>query len=112
MKQDSVRLKHILDAMEALEEYASEGHDLFTNDRKTRLAMTHLVQIIGEASRALSDTLKAGAPEIPWKEMGAMRNILVHEYFAADDELIWDVAIKDVPEIRQKIQAIWNNISQ
>ena len=55
----------------------------------------------------MSEELKKRTPDIPWKEMGTMRNILVHEYFAVDDDLIWDVAVKDIPKIRQRIEEIY-----
>ncbi len=112
MKTDKVRLKHILDAMEVLMEYAEEGHDLFTQDKKTRLAMIHLVQMIGQAAGSLSSGFKEKTSGIPWKEMGAMRNVLVHEYFAVDDELVWDVAIKDIPAIQGKIKTLWENLPE
>lgn len=70
MKSDNVRLRHILDAMEALIEYAAAGHDLFTRDRKTRLAMIHLVQMIGQAAGSLSPGLKEQTPDVPWRAMG------------------------------------------
>ncbi len=91
-------------------EYAAEGHDLFSRDRKTRLAMIHLVQMIGQAAGSLSPGLKGQAPEIPWREMGAMRNVLVHEYFAVDDELVWDVGSKDIPAIQGKIKTLWESL--
>ncbi|MBK8869827.1 MAG: DUF86 domain-containing protein [Elusimicrobia bacterium] len=112
MKSDKVRLKHILDAMEVLMEYAAEGHDLFTRDRKTRLAMIHLVQMIGQAAGSLSPSLKEKTLEILWKQMGVMRNVLVHEYFAVDDELVWDVAIKDILVIQGKIKTLWESLPE
>lgn len=102
----------MLDAMEALMEYTAEGHDLFTRDRKTRLAMIHLVQMIGQAAGSLSQSIKERVPDVPWKEISGMRNVLIHEYFAVDDELVWDVAQKDIPAIQGKIKALWESLSE
>ena len=68
--------------------------------------MVHQIQVIGEAARGLSEDLRAAHPEIPWSDVIAMRNILVHEYFGIDLREVWDTATNDIPLLRTQIRRI------
>jgi len=61
------------------------------------------IEIIGEAVKNLPDDLKREHPEIPWWDIAGLRDIVVHQYFGLDLGLIWDVAKKDIPELKPKI---------
>ena len=66
----------------------------------------HLIQVIGEAAAGLSDGFIAQHPEVPWRQIIATRNRVVHGYFEVDLDILWDVAIIDVPELATRILAI------
>ncbi len=68
--------------------------------------MVHHLQIIGEAARSLSETLRQSHPEVPWAQIGAMRNILVHEYFDVDLEEVWVTVERDLPSLKGTLQHI------
>ncbi len=72
----------------------------FLADRKTSLAVTHLVMMIGEASKDLLDGIAERRPEIPWKQVRDMRHRIAHEYLSVDFELVWDVATADLAPLR------------
>lgn len=84
------------------------GYDYkrFKNDYKTVDAVIRNFEIIGEASRSLNDSFKNKYPEVPWKEMYYLRNRISHEYFGVDYEIIWDVAINDLPSNKLQIDSI------
>ena len=61
------------------------------------------LEIIGEASRNISEDLKKAHPEIPWRQMTGMRNKLVHHYFGVDWEIVEDVLKNELPDLRSNI---------
>ncbi len=89
MIDDRTRLQHILEAIERIESYTKSGSETFFTNSMVQDAVVRNIQIIGEASRALSDEFKAAHPEIPWREIAGSRNMLVHEYFRVDLEIVW-----------------------
>jgi uncharacterized protein with HEPN domain len=75
-------------------------------DEVLRRACVKSLEIIGEASRNISDDLKTAHPEIPWRQMIGMRNKLVHHYFGVDWEIVNDAIKNELPEIKLKLAKI------
>jgi uncharacterized protein with HEPN domain len=75
-------------------------------DEVLRRACVKSLEIIGEASRNISDDLKKEHPEIPWRQMIGMRNKLVHHYFGVDWEIVNDAIKNELPEIKLKLAKI------
>jgi uncharacterized protein with HEPN domain len=69
-------------------------------------AVTRNLELIGEASKAVPDEIRSRYPDVPWRKMTGLRDIVVHGYFRVDVQLLWDVAQRDVPVVRQKVAAI------
>jgi uncharacterized protein with HEPN domain len=80
--------------------------EVFSNDKKTILAVTRALEIIGEASKHIPNDLRKKFPEIEWKNMAGMRNFISHEYFGIDLPLIWNVIIKKLPSLKEDIQKV------
>ncbi|WP_096701573.1 HepT-like ribonuclease domain-containing protein [Magnetospirillum sp. 15-1] len=94
-------LDAILSAIDEIGEFVGgRDRESFLMDRKTSLAVTHLVMMIGEASRDLLDGIAERRPEIPWKQVRDMRHRIAHEYLAVDFRLVWDVATNDLASLR------------
>ena len=72
--------------------------------------MTNELQVIGEAVSRLSESLKSEYPEIEWKGIKNLRNIVVHEYFALDYSVIWELIKYNSSELRQEIESILKKI--
>lgn len=106
MRDDRVRLADVLDAIARVERYASRGRAAFDADELVRMWMVHHLQIIGEACRALSPELRERHPEVPWRAIVGMRNILVHSYFDIDAEAVWNAVERDVPALKATIERI------
>ena len=98
-RSDKLYLTDLLTAINRIAEYI-EGYDFdrFKQDYKTVDAVIRNFEIIGEASKNISDTLKSRNPNIPWQEMYYLRNRVMHEYFGIDYEIIWDVAKNHLPK--------------
>jgi len=94
-------------AMRRIADYV-HGYDYkrFKKDPKTVDAVIRNLEIIGEASRSLDDSIKNKYPEVPWKEMYYLRNRISHEYFGVDYEIIWDVAVNSLPANKLQVDSI------
>lgn len=106
MRDDRGRLADILEAIERIAKYASQGRETFLTDELVQNWVINHIQIIGEAARALSAGFKEKHPELPWSEIVGMRNILVHDYFGINLDEVWNVVERDLPEFKHKIEAI------
>lgn len=91
------------DAIARIERYAARGREVFFADELIQTWIVHHLEILGEAARALAPELKARYPKIPWKEIGAMRNLLIHSYFRVDPQEVWAVVERDLPALKQQI---------
>ena len=102
------RIEDILDAVARVEEYV-EGLDRkgFTADSKSVDAVVRNLEVIGEAAAHVPDEVRDRYPEIPWREIRAMRNRLSHAYFAVDVDVVWKTARDDldalVPALRRML---------
>ena len=95
-----VRIEDILDAIDNIEHYvAGLDFDAFDADRKTVDAVERNLEIIGEATANLPDEVLARWPEVPWRYMKGVRNLLAHEYFGVDVGILWQTIQEDLPAI-------------
>ena len=97
---DEVRLLHIRDATESAADFITgrTRGDLET-DEMLRLALTKLVEIVGEAAKQLSDAGRARFQEIAWDHAARMRDRLVHHYFDVDLDVLWATVTQDLPAL-------------
>jgi uncharacterized protein with HEPN domain len=92
LNRDREYLQHILEEMDFLKENCSDIEmQVQMEDKVLSRACLKSLEIIGEASRNISEDLKTSHPEIPWRQMTGMRNRLVHHYFGVDWEIVDDV---------------------
>jgi uncharacterized protein with HEPN domain len=101
------RLKHMLDASRAAIEHLSgkKRVDLDTN-RTILSAVVRELEIIGEAANSISAAFKKKHPDLPWKQMIAMRNRLIHAYFDVDHDIVWITAIDYLPTLIQQLEQL------
>ena len=76
------------------------------SDRRTFLAVIHSLQIIGEAARQMPKNFKENHSEIPWRETASLRNVIAHEYFGLDIDIIWDVIQTRIPVLAEQVRQI------
>jgi uncharacterized protein with HEPN domain len=102
-------LRHILVEADYLAR-RSEGltFEAFAADETLRRAFVRSLEIIGEATKKVPDEFRAAHPFVEWRAMAGMRDVLIHDYFGVDFELVWDVVRNRVPELRGHVHAILN----
>jgi uncharacterized protein with HEPN domain len=102
---------YIQDILQACEDIQNFTRDLASmddlqNDRRTFLAVIHSIEVIGEAARQTPKSFKEKHPEIPWRETIGLRNVIAHEYFGLDHEIIWDVIKTRIPSLAEQIKKV------
>ena len=105
--RDLVYVGHMLDmARKAVGKVIGLTHDAYDADENLRLALTHLVQVIGEAGRNVSSDFCNEHPEIPWQDIVGMRNKVVHDYLGVDEDIVWQVVTEDLPTLIASLDEI------
>jgi uncharacterized protein with HEPN domain len=109
---DEVRLRHILDAIIFIETFSAQKikEDIFTNFMY-RFSIERQLEIIGEAANNLSPEFIKSNPDVPWPQIISFRNLIVHEYFGLDLELIWDVVVNHIPSFKIQVQRILKEVT-
>ncbi|RME90733.1 MAG: DUF86 domain-containing protein, partial [Verrucomicrobia bacterium] len=100
MRDPKERLRDILEAIARIERYASRGREAFERDELIQVWIFHHIQIIGEAAANLGRDFHEAHPEVPWPQIVAMRNVLVHEYFGVDLREVWKTVERDLPALK------------
>jgi uncharacterized protein with HEPN domain len=104
---DKQRLEHIVQAAEDLHSFVDGlSYETFANDRRSLFASVRAIEIIGEASRHISDELKQHHPNVMWRQATEMRNFVIHQYFDVDNASLWVTATESVPAYRSQIAQI------
>lgn len=103
-------LQDICDSAEAIQSYVQGlSFQTFSQDRMRSAAVIREFEIIGEAVGKLPDELKSRFPDIPWREIRDFRNLLIHEYFGVDLEIVWDAIGAELPALLSAARSILSN---
>lgn len=97
---DRVRIRHMVDAArEALSFIADRERGDLDADRMLALALVKSIEIVGEAGATVSPDGRAEVPDVPWREIVAMRNRLIHAYFDVNLDVVWTTVRNDLPPL-------------
>lgn len=107
-KNPKIFLEHILKSIEEIEKNARYiSGDEFFDSVTIQDAVVRRLEIIGEAVKNLPNSFKNKHPEIPWKKIAGTRDVLIHEYFGVDIELVWKVVKNDIPKLKKQISGLF-----
>lgn len=102
-ERDQLFLRHVLDAIAAIESFTREGREQFIADLKTQSAVVRQIEIIGEAVKQLSAPLTASEPSVPWRQIAGTRDRLIHAYFRVDLDAVWSMVQNDLPQLKANV---------
>ncbi|MBC2697239.1 MAG: DUF86 domain-containing protein [ANME-2 cluster archaeon] len=102
-KEPEVFIEHILESIELIENYtANKTISDFIESVQLQDSIIRRIEIIGEAVKNLPAEVKSNYPDVPWKNIAGMRDVLIHKYFGIDLELTWQVVQKDIPDLKRE----------
>jgi uncharacterized protein with HEPN domain len=101
-RREVLRLRDIRDAVAAIGGHIAAG----TFDRKTSDAVLYNLVVIGEAAAQISDETRARAPEIPWTKVVGLRNLIAHEYFRIDLEVIRAIVSEQLDQLDETAERL------
>ncbi|MHC4548234.1 MAG: HepT-like ribonuclease domain-containing protein [Planctomycetota bacterium] len=106
-RDDQETLRHVLElAREAIEMASDRSRADLDSDRMLELSLTRLVETVGEAVARISDETREAHADIPWREIIAMRNRLIHGYDSVDKDILWEVVASDLSRLVTDVERI------
>lgn len=100
------RFDDVLAAADHARHIVEHGRDAFDQDVVLRLAAERVIELLAEAVNATVAALERAYPDYPWHEPISMRNLLAHEYWRSDPDLVWGTLTADIPEIEALVKAL------
>ena len=110
MRSDRERLLDMLEAIERIEARLPISRETFDQDELLQIWFVHHLQILGEAAFKTSAELQSQHPEVAWNSMIGMRHILVHNYFAIDHDIVWNVLENEIQRLKPQIKQILSSM--
>ncbi len=100
------RFLEMMEAIQRIDKYAGRGRQAFVADELIQTYIVHNLQILGEAAAKIPSDQQREYPNLPWPKMVGMRNVLVHNYFNIDLDIVWQVVETELPALKEKIGRI------
>jgi uncharacterized protein with HEPN domain len=110
MRSDLERLRDIQEAIHKIEKYVNRGKTVFMEDELIQTWMLYNLQIIGEAVKALSQSFKINHDNIQWNDIADFRNLLIHEYFRVDLEIVWQIIEQEIPILKSQVELLLQEV--
>lgn len=106
MKQDRLYLEHIREAIGKIDSYTASGRDEFLHSSLIQDAVIRNFEIIGEASKQLSEHAKGRCPDVPWTRVAGFRDVLIHHYSGVNVEEVWNIIETHLPLLRNAVMRL------
>ena len=111
-KDPRVYLAHILECIQKIERFTAQGRSRFFQDVMVQDAVLRNFEVIGEAAKWLDDAYRAAHPEIPWRALAGLRDVLIHQYASVDLERVWAIVEGELRGLREAIAALLPPLDQ
>lgn len=104
---DRIRVQHMIESAEAIGRFvAGRRREDLDGDLMLLFAIVRALEILGEAAARISPETREVAPALPWRELAAMRNRIIHAYWDVNRDIVWKAATEEVPDLLPKLQAL------
>ena len=107
MRRERHFLADIVQSCDLVAKYIDSGQASFMEDVQIQDAVIRRLEIIGEATKSLTERTKRRAPGEPWKQIAGMRDKLIHAYFGVDLEVVWQTVSEELPAFRETVQSLF-----
>ena len=111
-KDPRVYLAHILECILKIERFTQVGRMVFLKDELVQDAVLRNFEVIGEAAKRLDDTYRADHPQIPWRAIAGLRDVLIHQYEGVNLQQVWNIVEKDLPGLKNSIKGLLPPLEQ
>jgi uncharacterized protein with HEPN domain len=112
-REVQVYIDDILDCIAKIEEYTAHiSKDDFSRDTQVQDAVFRRLEVIGEAVKNIPESIKVKHPEIEWRKIAGLRDVLIHEYFGVNLQRTWKVAKEDIFDLRKKIREVKKELEE
>lgn len=105
-RDDRAFIEDMLARIALIQDFTSGGSDAFMQSRMMQEAVLRGLEVIGEASRNISEALRDSYPDVPWRQIAALRNFVIHVYWDVKLERIWEIVENDLPKLKPQLEAI------
>jgi len=106
MNKDTLYLESMRECLERIDEYTEGGEEVFMASKLAQDGVIRNLEVIGEATKNLSDDLRSANPEIPWRQIAGMRDVLIHDYLRVNLGRVWQTVVSDLPPLRIVINTL------
>lgn len=111
-KDPRVYLAHIHECIQKIERFTADGKSRFLRDDMVQDAVIRNLEIIGEAAKRIDEDHRAAHPDIPWRALAGLRDVLIHQYEGVDLERVWAIVEKDLPPLKRAIAELLPPLDQ
>ncbi|MBM3474824.1 MAG: DUF86 domain-containing protein [Armatimonadetes bacterium] len=110
MSDERLYLIHMQECIERIEAYTVGGRDEFMRDTRTQDAVIRNLEIIGEAAKRVSQPTRDRAPDIPWRLVAGLRDVLIHQYGGLDLAEVWQIVVRDLPPLKTNLDELLGDL--
>ena len=110
MKGDKLYLLNIAECIQLIETYTRDGREVFFAARMAQDAVLRNLEIIGEATKRLSTDLREKYPDVPWRQIAGLRDVLIHDYASVDLNEVWRIVERDLPALKSHLDQITDSL--
>ena len=100
-------IEDILESIKLIEKYLGDiSKENLSNNQRLKDSIVRRLEIIGEAVKNIPDNFRKKYPDVPWRKIAGLRDIIIHTYFNIDLDITWDIIKKDLPDLKEKMLRI------
>ena len=110
MRTDRLRLLDAIEQIDLISRFSQGGREAFFHDVLIQSALLHRLALLGEPCRGLSPALREAHPDVPWPQIIAFRNVVIHEYFGIDLQLLWTIVSEHIAALGGQLRSVADSL--